>query len=183
MPSCCQNPSRQTGNQSWKSPCLNVANPPNTHSQSRATERCYGKGLPSFRHQTSRLLHQRPDPPPPEPLAIQLAGTTLRNKLPPPNIPRGNPQCVTYIRKALQLNPRMYAHHNESVLSVIINIHEIQVEIINIYAPLANEANTFHRTHKPQPNSFITGDFNCHHTLWYAEHTHIQEHSKQKAPI
>lgn len=49
--------------------------------------------------------------------------------LTPPGI---TPRCATYIRKDLQLNPRIDAHHNESILSVIIDIQGTKVEVNDI---------------------------------------------------
>lgn len=40
---------------------------------------------------------------------------------------------------------------------------------INIYAPLAKEANIFLENHKPHENMMMSCDFNCNHNLCYAE--------------
>lgn len=58
-----------------------------------------------------------------------------------------------------------------SILSVTMTIQKIDYAIINVSSPSEKEGNAFFGQYSPDPNSIMSGDFNCHHAMWDAEHS------------
>lgn len=50
----------------------------------------------------------------------------------------------------------------------MVTINDLQLEILHVYAPSGKEATNFLASHKPSKNIIKAGDFNSHHTMWYA---------------
>lgn len=114
------------------------------------------------------------------------------NRQPPSSIyynlflpPGDNPRCTTYIRKDIGLNTRYTANHQQCILSVTIDILDSSIEIINVCVPTRNEVNALLDTHKPKTKTFIGGDCNAHHTMWYGniatDRTELIKNSWEKA--
>lgn len=106
-------------------------------------------------------------------------------------VPAGDsPRCATYIRKCLKLDPRNSAQLENHILSINIQFSTTAMEIINIYAPSAAEANQFRATHTTHENTIISGDFNCQDNLWYTElatdlriYNNIRNNNKHADPL
>lgn len=43
------------------------------------------------------------------------------------------------------------------------------MEVIHIFCPSARDPNFFLTNHTPQPNTYIFGVLNSHHTMWYGK--------------
>lgn len=69
----------------------------------------------------------------------------------------------------MNLNPRIHASSNQSILSILVDIADVVVKIINVYAPSGAEGNQFLKNHHLHDNAITSGDFNCHQNLWYTE--------------
>lgn len=83
--------------------------------------------------------------------------------------PGDNPRCATYIRKSLNLHPKVINHDGSGILAITVKLNDIDLEILNVYAPRAKKATQFLTTHSPQSNTIMAGDFNSHHAIWYAD--------------
>lgn len=85
-------------------------------------------------------------------------------------IPRwANPKYATYVRKNLGMKDRFLKSNNSGILSVLVEINGSNIEIIKIYAPSGKEATKFLADHKPDTNTMVSGDFNSHHAMCYAD--------------
>lgn len=84
--------------------------------------------------------------------------------------PPGNtPRYPTYVRKHLRLDTGIHAHYKLCILSIVVEIADRTIEIMNVYAPSTQEGNHFLKNHHPHSNTIRLGDISCHHNLWYAE--------------
>lgn len=100
------------------------------------------------------------------PISVQPPSSNLYDLLLPPG---DSPRCATYVRKDPNLNPKTLASANQSILSILVDIADTIIELINVYAPSGIAANQLLKDHRRYDNSVTSGDLNYHHNLWYLE--------------
>lgn len=91
--------------------------------------------------------------------------------------PGNNTKCATYVRKNLNLSPRITKHSKSVILAIVVNIQNTEIELLNVYTLMGKEATNFLRSHIPHRNTIMSGDFNSYHTMWYGARSPKYAHS------